>query len=89
MQSLKNLRRIELSAGRPSMVQDQNPKLWHPARFTHGGIHGSCDGPFGPDIVKQHIVIILNNPLEDKSLLVDVCLEGIHHTRARSSGFYD
>lgn len=57
------------------MVQDQNPKLWHPARFTHGSIHGSGDGPFGPDEVKQHTVIILNNPLENRNLLVDVCIE--------------
>lgn len=69
------------------MVQDQNPKLWHPARFTHGSIHGSGDGPFGPDEVKQHTVIILNNPLENRNLLVDVCIEGMHHIKARDAGF--
>lgn len=59
------------------MVQDQDPKLWHPARFTHGGIHASGNGPFGSDAIKQHVVIILNNPLENKNLLIDVCVRGI------------
>lgn len=60
------------------MVQDDKPKLWHPARFTHGGLHGSGDGPSGSDEIKQHAVIIPNNPLENKDLLLDVCAEGIH-----------
>ena len=62
------------------MTQDQSPKLWHPARFTHGG---SDDEPFGPAVVMQHAVIILNNPLENKDLLVDVCIKGMHHIGAR------
>lgn len=60
------------------MVQDQIPKLWHPARFTHGGTYGSDNDPFGSDAIKQHVVIILNNPLENRDLLLDVCVEGIH-----------
>lgn len=57
------------------MVQDQNPKSWDPARFTHGHIHGLGDEAFEPDAFKQHTVIILNNPLENKNLLFDVCME--------------
>ena len=60
------------------MVQDQNIKLWHPARFTHGGMHGSGNGPLRSDAIKPHAVIILNNPLENRDFLLDVCLEGIH-----------
>ena len=67
------------------MAQDRNTKIWHPARFTHGGIHESGDGPFGPADIKQHIVVILNTPLENKDLLVDACLEGMHHTKTRGS----
>lgn len=68
------------------MVQDQKPKLWHPARFTHGGMAASSNGPFGPNAMKQHAVIILNNPLENKTLLVDVCVKGIHHIKASACG---
>ena len=63
------------------MVQDQKPKLWHPARFTHGVMDGSGNGPIGSDAMKQHAVIILNNPLENKTLLVDVCTEGMHRIK--------
>ena len=74
---------IELSVARASMVQDQSPKLWQPARFTHGGIHTSDAELIGPDVTKEHAVIILNNPLENKELLVDICIEGMHHINAR------
>lgn len=57
------------------MAHDQGPKTWHPARFTHGG---SGDELFGPAGFRQHVVIILNNPLEDKDLLVDICTKGVH-----------
>ena len=67
------------------MAQDRNTKIWHPARFTHGGIHESGDGPFGPDVIKQHTVIMLNTPLENEDLLVHACLEGMHHTKTRGS----
>ena len=69
------------------MAQDQNIKLWHPAHFTHGRIHGSSDEPFGPDISMQHTVIILNNPLDNKNLLADVCVDGMHHVKAGYLGF--
>ena len=68
------------------MSQDQNPKSWDPARFTHGHIHGLGDEAFEPDAFKQHTVIILNNPLENKTLLFDVCMEGMHRIKARDSG---
>lgn len=61
------------------MVQDQNPKLWRPARFSHGRVYNPLDEPFTPDTTKQHAVIILNNPLENISLLVDVWIKGIDH----------
>ena len=57
------------------MAEDRKLKLWHPARFTHGHIHGSGDEEDG---TKQYSVIILNNPLENKDLLVDVCSRGRH-----------
>lgn len=57
------------------MAQDQNPKLWHPAQFIHGRMYGSGEETFGPDGFKQHTVIILNNPLDNKNLLVDVCID--------------
>ena len=60
------------------MAQDRKPKLWYPAHFTHGGIRGSENGPFGSDAIKQHAVIILNNPLENRDMLIDACIEGIH-----------
>lgn len=66
------------------MVQDLNHKTWHPARFTRGGIHGSGDEPLGFDVVKQHAVIILNNPLKNKDFLVDVCTKGMYHLEAKS-----
>lgn len=65
------------------MGQDQNSKIWHPARFTHGPIHGQGDESVGCDDVEQHTVIILNNPLESKELLIDVCTEGMHHIKAK------
>lgn len=68
------------------MVEDPRPKSWDPARFTYRHTHGSGDGAFGTDVVKQHTVVILNNPLENKTLLVDVCVEGEHHTKARVLG---
>ncbi len=74
---------IELSVARVSMVQDQSPKLWQPARFTHDGFHTSGDELIGHDAIKQRAVIILNNPLENKNLLVDICIEGMHHINAR------
>lgn len=57
------------------MTHDHSPKTWHPARFTHGGLG---DEPVGPAVSRQHIVIILNNPLEDKDLLVSICTKGMH-----------
>ncbi len=69
------------------MFQDQEPKSWHPARFTHGGIRGSGDEIISPSVTGQHGVIILNNPLKNKDLLADVCMGGIHHTRARGFQF--
>ena len=65
------------------MPQNQNPKLWHPARFTHGGSRVSDHESSEPGIDSQHTVIILNNPLENKDLLVDVCINGMHHIKAR------
>ena len=61
------------------MVHDPNSKTWLPARFTHGGIRGLGNGPFGSAAIKQHAIIILNNPLENKDLLFDVCVEGTRH----------
>ena len=51
-----------------------SPKLWLPARFTHGGIHQPFDESF-----HEHGVIILNNPLKNKDLLVDICSKGTHY----------
>ena len=65
------------------MPQSQNPKLWRPARFTHGATHRSGDEPSGSGIAGWHFVIILNSPLENKDLLVDVCINGTHHIKAR------
>lgn len=65
------------------MAPDQSPKTWHPARCTHGG---PGDEPIGPAVVRQHIVIILNNPLEDKDLLVDICTKGMHPIESKNSG---
>ena len=62
------------------MGKNQNPKVWLPARFAHGSIHGLGDAPH------QYSVIILNNPLEDSDLLVAVCSKGMHHLGARESG---
>ena len=69
------------------MGQDQTPKRWHPARFIHSRIRSSGDEPFGPEVIKQHAVIILNNPLENKKLLVDVCIEGMHRIQAKDTVF--
>ena len=62
------------------MVQDQNPKVWLPARFAHGSVHGLGDA------LHQHSVIILNNPLENSDLIVAVCSKGMHHLVARELG---
>lgn len=64
------------------MAQERESKLWQPARFTHGGVHGSGDERFGPNSFGQHTVIILNNPLENKELLADVCIKGMLHFKA-------
>ena len=66
------------------MAQNQKPKLWHPARFTHGSVRGSGDENVGPNQSGQHTVIILNNPLDNKELFVGVCLEGMPHSKAKS-----
>ena len=42
--------------------------IWNPARFTHSHASMHYDEPFA--------VVILNQPLEDKALLVDVCSRG-------------
>ena len=68
------------------MTQDQDPKLWQPARFTHNDIHGAGDGPFGHDPTRQHTVIILNNPIENKDLLASICTEGMCQIKARKLG---
>ena len=62
------------------MVQDQKPKVWLPARFVYGSIHGLGDAPH------QYSVIILNNALKNSDLLVAICSKGMHHLRARESG---
>ena len=62
------------------MVQDQDPKVWLPARFAYGSIHGLGDTPH------QYSVIILNNPLKNSDLLVAVCSKGMHHLGVRKSG---
>lgn len=69
------------------MAQDQKFKMWHPAHFTHGRIRGLSDEQFGPDVSMQHTIIILNNPLDNKNLLVDVCIDGMHYVKAGDSGF--
>ena len=61
------------------MVQVHTSKLWHPARFTHGSIYGSSAGPTGLDSIRQHAVIVLNNPLDNKDLLVHIFTEGMHY----------
>ena len=65
---------------RSSMVQDQIPKVWLPARFAHGSVDGLGDAPH------QYDVIILNNPLKNSDLLVALCSKGMHHLGARVSG---
>ena len=65
------------------MPQNQEPKLWHPAHFTHKASRGPGDEPSRPSIDGRHIVIILNNPLEDKDLLLDICNNGMHDLKAR------
>ena len=65
------------------MSQDRHPKLWYPARFTHGGIQG----PSKPHAYRRHCVIILNNPLKNKHLLADVCSQGIRYIKARNYWF--
>ena len=61
------------------MAHDYAQRLWYPALFTHGGIYGSSAGPPGPDALSQHAVVILNNPLENKDLLAQVCTKGMLH----------
>ena len=41
---------------------------WKPARFTRSHTSVDYETPFA--------VIILNQPIEDKALLVDVCIRG-------------
>lgn len=45
------------------MSSSASSKLWHPAQFTRGEI-------IGP---KSCAVVILNQPLENKDLLIGVC----------------
>ena len=61
------------------MAQDRNPKSWYAARFTHGGISASGNRPLDSDLLNQYNVILLNNPLENTSVLADICAEGINH----------
>ena len=68
------------------MIQDQGPKVWHPIRFTKGGIREVGDEYFGPAVVREHAVIILNNPLENIDLLLDICAKGTHRIMARDIG---
>ena len=68
------------------MVQNQISKLWHPARFVHCAIRGSDDPPDGQDGLRQYSVIILNNPLENKDLLVSVCVQGMHDIKLKDPG---
>ena len=61
------------------MTEDQTPKSWYAARFTHGSISGSGNRPLDSDLLNQYNVILLNNPLENTQILVDICAKGIRH----------
>ncbi|KAM0797329.1 thiamine pyrophosphokinase [Usnea florida] len=60
------------------MAQDQKPKSWYAARFTHGGIRGSGNKSPYSNLPNQYNVILLNNHLENTKLLVDICAQARH-----------
>ncbi len=51
-----------------SEVNPQKSEVWNPARFTLSRASTTYEVPF--------VVIILNQPIEDESLLVDICSRG-------------
>lgn len=49
-------------------INYQKSEVWNPARFTLSRASTTYEVPFA--------VIILNQPIEDKSLFVDICSRG-------------
>ena len=58
------------------MVTRQDSKLWQPERFTHG-VSARESGPqVKTNGIIPYLTIILNNPLENRQLLIDICNDG-------------
>lgn len=55
------------------MPSDPLVKTWQPARFTIG----TLDQPTNPSTESTYAVLILNQPLEQRDLLIDVCSKGM------------